>query len=166
MWQTNSPTDAGRRSRRLVLVALRVGTAAALVVDGLVHLTDAVFYGPVDGALVSEGTLFKFEGVLALVLAGLLLVWPHKLVWAAAAVVAASAVGAVVLYTYVDVGPVLGLPDLYEPSWGPPGKLGSAVAEGAAVLLAVTGLLLSWTPRKARVATESVPPERPGGVHR
>ena len=164
--QNNSPTVPGRRGRRVVLVALRVGTAALLVVDGVVHLSDAVFYGPVDGVLVSEGALFQVQGVLALVLAGLLLVWPHNLIWGAAAVVAASAVGAVVLYTYVDVGPVLGLPDLYEPSWGLPGKLESAVAEGAAVVLAIIGLLLSRTPRTARADTGSVSAGSPGGVHR
>ncbi len=59
--------------------------------------------------------------------------------------VAASAFGAVVLYTYADVGTLAGLPNTDEPSWGPPGKLLSAVAEGAAVLLALGGL--AWALR-------------------
>lgn len=35
---------------------------------------------------------------------------------------------------------------MYEPSWGPPGKVLSAWAEGAAALLALTGLIraLAW----------------------
>ena len=52
----------------------------------------------------------------------------------------ASAFAAVVLYTYVNVGPLAGLPNMYEPSWGPPGKLVSAIAEGAGALLALGGL--------------------------
>jgi hypothetical protein len=54
----------------------------------------------------------------------------------------------VVLYTYVDLGAVAGLPDLYEPSWGPPGKLISAVAEGAGFLLSLAGLSLSLRSRR------------------
>lgn len=165
MRQTNDPNQV-RGGRWLVLAALRIGTAAALAVDGVVHLSDAVFYGPVHGALISQATLFQVQGVLALVLAGLLFVWPHAAVWAAAAFVAASAVGAVLLYTYVDVGPILGLPNMYEPSWGPPGKLGSAIAEAAAVLMAVTGLLLSRRPRTARMPSASVPAVNPGRVRR
>lgn len=131
------------RRRWLVLLALRLATAAALAVDGFVHLADAGFYGPVNGAILSEGALFEVQGALALIAAAVLLAWPHRLVWVAAALIALAAFGAVVLYTYVDIGSILGLPDLYEPSWSPPGKLGSAIAEGAAVLLAATGFYLS-----------------------
>ena len=37
----------------------------------------------------------------------------------------------------------------YEPSWGPPGKLVSAYAEGAAAALALARLLLSLARRRA-----------------
>ena len=53
--------------------------------------------------------------------------WP---VWLFAALVAGNAAVAVVACTHIDIGPVAGLPNMYEPSWGPPGKLLSAVAEG------------------------------------
>jgi hypothetical protein len=86
--------------------------------------------------------------VLAIVVAAAVLIWPRRLVWAIAFLVAASAVGAVVLYTYVNVGSFAGLPDMYEPSWGPPGKLLSAIAEGAGALLALAGL--AWSVRRAR----------------
>jgi hypothetical protein len=58
-------------------------------------------------------------------------------------VVAASAVGAALLFTYVDVGPLAGLPNLYEPSWAPPGKALSATAEAIGALLALAGLVFS-----------------------
>jgi hypothetical protein len=53
----------------------------------------------------------------------------------------ALALGAVLLYRYVDVGSLGPLPDMYEDTWQVPGKLLSAYAEGAAVLLAGVGLL-------------------------
>jgi len=49
-----------------------------------------------------------------------------------------------------------GLPDMYEPSWGPPGKVLSAWAEGAAALLALTGLIGRW-PGAVRPAGSGTP---------
>ena len=54
-----------------------------------------------------------------------------------------------VTYNYVDIGPIAGLPNMYEPSWGPPGKVLSAWAEGAAALLALTGLIRALVQRRA-----------------
>ncbi|HLX51582.1 MAG TPA: plastocyanin/azurin family copper-binding protein [Streptosporangiaceae bacterium] len=53
--------------------------------------------------------------------------------------VAASALAALVLYRYVDVGRLGPLPDMHEPSWFGE-KTAAAVAEGA-VLLAASGLI-------------------------
>ena len=127
---------------RLVLIgaALRAGTAAALIIDAVVHLRDAYLYEPNAGTLISQGQLFRVQSVIALVVAAGVLIIPRRLVWVVAFLVTASALAAVVLYTYVDVGPLAGLPNMYEPSWGPPGKLVSAVAEGAGALLALGGL--------------------------
>jgi hypothetical protein len=55
--------------------------------------------------------------------------------------VAASALAAVLLYRYVDVGSLGPLPDMYENTWQVPGKLLSAYAEAAAIGLASLGLL-------------------------
>jgi hypothetical protein len=55
--------------------------------------------------------------------------------------VAASALAAVLLYRYVDLGVLGPLPDIYENTWQVPGKLLSAYAEGAAAVLAGLGLL-------------------------
>ena len=125
------------------LLLLRLAVSAALVVDAVVHLRDAVFYTPVRGALLSEADLFRIQAVLALLLALLVLTRPRLTIWAAAALVAGSAAAAVVVYTYLDLGPIAGLPDLYEPSWGPPGKAISAVAEATGALLATTGALIA-----------------------
>ena len=149
----NTTTRDGRpvaaRSRTPILVGLllRVATATALIIDGVVHIKDAYLYDPNTGSLLSQGQLFRIQGVVAIVLALTVLALPRRLVWAIAFLVAASACAAVVLYTYVNVGPLAGLPNMYEPSWGPPGKLVSAVAEGAGALLALGGL--AWAMRRA-----------------
>jgi hypothetical protein len=51
----------------------------------------------------------------------------------------------VLLYRYVDLGALGPLPDLYENTWQVPGKLLSAYAEAAAVVLAGLGLLTHRT---------------------
>ena len=129
---------------RILLGALQLVTSAGLVIDAVVHLRVAADYEPVQGILIGEGTLFRAQAVVALVLAVLLLVWPRRWVWVLAALTAASAAGAVILYTYVDLGAIAGLPDMYEPTWLPPGKLVSAVAEATTAVLAVAGFVVTW----------------------
>jgi hypothetical protein len=120
-----------------------VATAVLLGIDAYVHLHDAHFYDSAATSSLSEGTLFRAQAIVAVIVAVALLIRPHPVVWAVAVLVTASAVGAVLLYTYVDVGALGPLPDLYEPSWVPAGKLASAVAEGLRTLLAITGFVLS-----------------------
>ncbi|MGH3338051.1 MAG: hypothetical protein ACRDPL_04370, partial [Propionibacteriaceae bacterium] len=61
--------------------------------------------------------------------------------WVAALLVCASALAAALLDRYVDVGSLGPLPDAYENTWQVPGKLLSASAETAAVVLAGLRLL-------------------------
>jgi hypothetical protein len=142
--RTAARSHGGPLTLVLTGVALRAGTAAALIIDAVVHLKDAYFYDANTGPLLTQGQLFRVQAVIALVVAAAVLVLPRRLVWAVAFLVAASAFAAVVLYTYVNVGPLAGLPNMYEPSWGPPGKLASAIAEGAGALLALGGLGWAW----------------------
>jgi hypothetical protein len=144
---------AGRVAPSLTGAALRAATAAALVIDGVVHVRDAYFYDANTGPLLSQGQLFRIQGVVAFVVAAALVLLPAgrgrwRVLWVVAFAVAASALGAVLLYSYVNVGPLAGLPNMYEPSWGPPGKAVSAVAEGAGALLALAGL--AWAVRRGR----------------
>ena len=151
----------GRRARGrsglAVAYLLAAATAAALVVDAIVHLKDAFFYDANTGALLSQGQLFRIQAVVAIVAALAVLALPRKWpAWLFAALVAGSAAAAVVAYTYIDVGPIAGLPNMYEPSWGPPGKLLSAVAEGLGTLLALAGLGWALTmPRRAARAAHA-----------
>jgi hypothetical protein len=130
----------------IVSWTLRVGTAAALGIDAVVHWQNAPAYDAVT-ATISQGALFRAEAVLAVAAGLLVLVRPRTRSWVAALAVAASALVAVLLYRYVDVGSLGPLPDMYENTWQVPGKLLSAYAEGAAVVLAGLGLLSHRTPR-------------------
>ncbi|MGD3107188.1 hypothetical protein [Streptomyces sp. YGL11-2] len=119
---------------------LRLLTAAGLAVDAYVHVALAGAYDPV-GAGISEGTLFRAQAAAAALAAVLVLASGRsRWVWAFAFLVAASAVGAVLLYRYVDVGTLGPLPNMHEPVWYPK-KTVSAVAEAVATLGAAVGFV-------------------------
>lgn len=122
--------------------ALSLPAAAALLVDAYVHLIDAPYYAHVGSGVITQATLFRGQAGVAAVVALLLLARPRRTAWALAFAVAASALAAVLLYRYVDVGALGLLPDMYEPTWEVPGKLPSAAAEASATVLTAAGLLL------------------------
>src|SRR4051794_16389918 len=94
---------------------LRLLVVAGLGVDAYVHFHLAGQMG--SGGTITEGTLFRIQGAVAAVVAVLVLVRAHRLSYAIAFLVAASALGAVLLYRYVDVGALGPLPNMYEPVW-------------------------------------------------
>jgi glucan phosphoethanolaminetransferase (alkaline phosphatase superfamily) len=128
--------------------ALAVGTGALLAVDAYVHLHDAAQYDQFRSSVMSEGTLFRIQGVVAIVVALAVLVWPRVWTWVVSLLVAGSAAVAVTLYTYVNVGQLGPLPNLYENTWNAPGKVPSAVAETIAALLSGAGLVLALRARR------------------
>ncbi len=108
------------------------------------HVHDAGFYRAPRGGGISQSTLFLLEAVAAGVAAVVLIVgWQvplgRRADWIGAFIVAASAVGAVLLCRYVDVETIGPLPNMYEPTWEVPGKPLSASAEGGAALLSALG---------------------------
>jgi glucan phosphoethanolaminetransferase (alkaline phosphatase superfamily) len=127
---------------------LSVVVAALLAVDAYVHLSDASRYDSFKSSVMSEGTLFRIQGVVAIVVAVAVLIWPRVLTWVLSILVAGSAAVAVTFYTYVNVGPLGPLPNLYENTWSPPGKVVSAVAETAAALVSIAGLVLAMRMRR------------------
>ena len=157
MSRIRSRTLPWRDKDTLVGQLLRVAAAAALIIDAVVHFADAHFYDTNTGSLLDQGQLFRIQAVAAIIVALAVLAWPRWPSWLLAFAVAASACAAVVTYTYVDVGPLLGLPNMYEPSWGPPGKVLSAWAEGAGALLALTGLVSALARRRAAGARRDAP---------
>jgi hypothetical protein len=121
-------------------LVVRLLAVVAFAVDAYVHASNAGIYNPPGGGLVTEGTLFRAEALAASLIALAVLLRPSRRVWLAASAVAASALGAVLLYRYVNVGAIGPIPDLYEPTWQVPGKLLSAYAEGVALLLSALSL--------------------------
>jgi len=155
------PVHRGALARSAIVSwTLRVATAAALGVDAAVHWQNASAYDAVKATL-SQGELFRVEAALAVVVGVLVLVRPRPSSWVAALGVGASALAAVLLYRYVDLGALGPLPDMYENTWQVPGKLLSAYAEGAAVVLAGVGLLThrGAIPTRANAGV----PKAPGG---
>ena len=154
-----APADVSRRARGVMVIAppymrmLALLAAIPFVIDALVHAINASSYDPTGGGLITEGNLFRAEAVAAGVIALLLLVRPTRVAWMAALAVAATALAAVVLYRYVDVGAIGPIPNLYEPTWVAPGKLLSAVAEAFAVLISGVGLAMSSASKIASTAT-------------
>ena len=121
-------------------IVLRVLVAAGLAVDAYVHAVTASAYDFPAGGLITQGDLFIVEATVAGLAAVAVLVFPRRSTFGFAFVVAASALGAVVLYRYVDIGSLGPLPRMYEPVWTAD-KLISAAAEAVAAVLALAGFV-------------------------
>ena len=130
---------------------LRVLTAAGLAVDAYVHADLASTYDPVRQS-ISQGDLFRIEAAASALAALLIVLSARPIVWAFAFLVAASGLGAILLYRYVDVGSLGPLPNMYEPLWFPK-KTTAAVAEAVATLTALAGLAQSLPRHTARRRT-------------
>ena len=128
---------------------LAVGVAASLAVDAYVHLHDAGFYDLVRSNVLSEATLFRVQAAIAVAAAVVVLIWPRPLSWAASLTVAGTAFSAVMVYTYVRIGALGPLPNMFEPTWALPGKLVSAWAEGAGTAASLVGLVLAVRHRES-----------------
>lgn len=131
--------------RRLPAINRMLATAAAggLSVDAYVHVTTATSYASNGGAILNEGNFFTAEAVAAASAALLLLLIPRTAGWLVSLTVSATALAAVVVSTYVDIGGIGPIPDLYEPTWRVPGKVPATVAEGFATAVSLAGLLLA-----------------------
>jgi hypothetical protein len=127
-------------ARQWVPVLVRLVAALGLGVDAGIHFALAPSQPPGGPGQLSQVTLFYAEGVAAAVATVLLLATGSRVVAAFAFLVAASAVGAVLLYRYVNVGPLGPLPNMYEPGWYPV-KVATTIAEAVAVVGTAFGVL-------------------------
>jgi hypothetical protein len=134
--------------QRAGLLALRVITAAALAVDAYVHADLAANYASA-GTAISQSTLFLLEAAAASAAALIVLVIGRRAGFALAALVAVSALAAILVYRYVDIGTLGPLPNMYEPVWYPE-KTTAAVAEAVAAVASVAGLLWYQSHRSGR----------------
>lgn len=122
-------------------ILLCVLVAAGLAIDAYIHVSLADVYDVPAGGEITQGDLFLVEAGLAALAGLLVLVWPWRASYAFAFLIAASALGAVLLYRYVEVGSLGPLPRMYMPVWTTE-KIISAIAEGVAAVLAAVGVFL------------------------
>ncbi len=122
-------------------ILLRVLVVAGLLVDAVVHWRFAPDMAFVEGGSIGGDTLFRIQAVAAALAAVLVAVWPRRWSYAIAFAVAAGAVGALLLYLWVDVGALGPLPNMHDPVWYAE-KTWSLVGEGVAALAALSGMVL------------------------
>lgn len=132
--------------RTVGLTILRLVTATGLAVDAYVHFDLASQYDTTSGG-ITQGLLFRIEAVAAILAALLVLGSTRRVFHILPLLIAASALGAILLYRYVDVGALGPLPDMYDPAWYPEKAL-SAIVEAIATL-ACAILLVAPRPRTA-----------------
>jgi hypothetical protein len=135
---------------RLLLAGLRGVVALGLLIDAYVHLKLAGDYDVVRAA-VSEGDLFRVEAIVSVALAALVLLSGRRFWLVLAVAVTASAVGALLANTYLHIGAIGPLPDMYEPTWFGEKRFALA-AESIALAAAAMGLLLNAGPMRRRNA--------------
>jgi hypothetical protein len=117
-------------------VVLVVVVLAGLVLDAALHLDLAARYEPVRTSVLSQADLFRAEAVAALLAALLLVLRPRRWTAGVAALVAGSALAAVLVYRYDDLGRLGPIPSMYEPIWYGR-KTVATIAEAAALLAAL-----------------------------
>lgn len=146
------------------MVLLRALVAVGLAVNAYVHLRLASEWDAITGG-IGGGTLFRIDGAVAGLAAVVVLIWGRRrMTYVLTFGVSAAALGAVLLYTYVDVGSLGPLPNLYEPVWFAE-KLLSAVAEGVAAAASVAAFwLLSRAPRGRHSGSTVAAPSRGGST--
>lgn len=132
---------------KIFTIAARIWTALALLVNAYVHFQLAGPFDSLVGTLVSQGTLFRIQGVVN-ILAAILILVVHRW-WAGlvAAAVAAGGLALLVISVYVPLDlSALGFPEIYEPVWYPD-KVIAVVAQAFAL---VGGLLVAVLARRRR----------------
>jgi hypothetical protein len=133
----------------LISWGLRAITAAALVVDAVLHNDLVHRYAPNQSGGLSQGQLFRIEAVVAVLAALLLLITARWFAWAVAFAVAASALAAVLISTNYDIGAIGPIPDMYEPIWYGKKTL-AVIAESIGTGTAIAGFALLRVSRLRR----------------
>jgi hypothetical protein len=130
-------------------IAARIWIALALLVNAYVHFVLAIPFDAIVGSLVSQGALFRIQGVVNVLAAVLILAvyrWRTGLV---AAVIAAGGLALLVASVYVPLDlSSIGFPVIYEPVWYPD-KVVAVIAQGFALIGGLVRAMLT-RPRKAR----------------
>jgi hypothetical protein len=141
--------------RSAIRWGLALITAAGLVIDAWVHFDLASAYDPIKSSVLSQGDLFRVEGVAAIIAAVGVLVRPRRYTAAFAFLVAAAGTAAVLVYAYVDVGAFGPFPNMYDPLWYTEKTL-SAWAEGIAAVAALALFVMLHLQTRSATSRSSV----------
>ncbi len=141
----------------VVRYVLAVVAVVGLAVDAFVHFDLASTYDLNTTAHLSQGDLFRIEGVLAILAAVVVLARPRRWSAALAALIAGSALAVLLVYRYAMIGRIGPVPSMYEPIWFAE-KTASAYAEAVAFVAAAVLVLV---PRTRRPGTTSHRRPRP-----
>jgi hypothetical protein len=109
-----SSSRASLIGARSLLVAVAV---CGLGLDAYVHFDLASRYSPIKTSTISQATLFRVEAVVAILAALAVLLRPRRYPAVIATVVAGSALAALLVYRYADIGSIGPIPSMYEPVW-------------------------------------------------
>lgn len=103
---------------KIFILAARIWTALALLVNAYIHFQLAGPFDALVGTLVSQGALFRIQGVVNILAANLILVVHHWWAGLVAATIAAGGLALLVVSVYVPLDlSALGFPVIYEPIW-------------------------------------------------
>jgi hypothetical protein len=116
-----------------IRLGLAVVAAVGLGIDAFVHFDLASAYDGVKSSVLTQGDLFRAEGIGAVIAGLAVLIRPRRYTAALAFLVSAGGTAAVLVYAYVNVGAFGPFPNMYDPPWYTEKTL-SAWAEGIAAL--------------------------------
>lgn len=134
-------------ARMALRTLLTLIVAGGLGYDAYAHLDLAATYDVIKTSTLSQGDLFRAEAVVAILAGAAVLIRPRRYTALIAFGVAASALGAVLLYRYNNVGTIGPIPSMYEPAWYPE-KTRSAWAEGIASMGALALFVVAHLERR------------------
>ena len=136
-------------------------TVLGLAYDAYAHFDLAANYDAIKTNTLSQGDLFRLEGVAAALAALALLLRPRRYTALIAFAVAAAGLDAVLVYRYINIKGFGPFPAMYEPIWYPE-KTRSAYAEGGAAVAAAALFALSQLigPRRDRTGNGGAPSEQ------
>ncbi len=103
---------------KIFLIAARIWTAIALLINAWVHFRLAEPFDAITGTLVSQGDLFRIQAVVNVLVAILVLVLARWWTGAIAALVAGGGLALILITVAVPLDlSAIGLPVIFEPSW-------------------------------------------------
>jgi len=135
---------------RIIVVII---TAAALVLNAVIHFELASIYDAIPGALLSQGALFRIQAVVGIVIAVMLMISVKvgRIALSTAVVAAIVAAGGFALVVTTTLIPLdltaIGLPYLFEPIWFSD-KIMTVVVQAVALVTALAAAALA--PRRGR----------------